>query len=277
MVLFLDSGVGGLIYLEEFRKRYPRVPCEYIADTGYFPYGERAPADVRDRVVALVEDRVSVRHRTGTLPYSAVVIACNTASVVALSTLRERFSLPFVGVVPAVKPAAALTRTGHIAVLATARTSRDPYTDDLVERFARFCGVTRLGLPRLVQAAETGICRDEDPVRAVIREDVADVLGPETDTVVLACTHFVRYRHLFERELGPERRVVDSLDGVIRRLEAILDLGHPKPAPAPTPAPGETAGTTLYHTGILPPHMSCLRHRYRPIHFVPPRVEAIPP
>lgn len=266
MILFFDSGVGGLVYLEEFRRRHPGVPVEYLADTEGFPYGERTPDDVRTRVVDLVDRRLSGEnswHGAGgpAAPLRAVVIACNTASVVALAELRKRFSLPFVGVVPAVKPAAALTGTGHIAILATARTTDDPYTDDLVRRFARYCRVTRLGLPRLVRAAEEEYCTDSEVVSRIFQEDVLEKLESSVDVLVLACTHFVRYRSLFQDLAGRERRVVDSLDGVIARIAVISDAAS---------ATDSRETPVLLHTGPgpLPDHVRCLYHTYR-VQLVP--------
>ncbi len=258
MILFFDSGVGGLAYLEEFRRRAPGFQSVYLADTAAFPYGERDPEDVRRRVTALVQ-AMATRY-----PLRAAVIACNTASVVALDAVRQVVSFPVVGTVPAVKPAAAGTRSGHIAVLATRNTVADPYTDDLVDRFARVARVTRLGLPRLVTAAEEDLCApDPDRISAIIREDVAGRLDPDVDTVVLACTHFVRYRNLFRQILGDGVDVVDSLDGVTRRLLYVIGAQSSPDADmitadadnAPelffTPAGGSGDG--------LPPALSCRR------------------
>ncbi len=269
MVLFLDSGVGGLAYLEEFLRRGNDLPCAYLADTACFPYGERSPESVRDRVIHLVRSWIQ-QHGGGSREASpsAVVVACNTASVVALQPLRATFPVPFIGVVPAVKPAAGNTRSGSIAVLSTSGTSRDPYTDDLVARFARHDRVIRLGLPRLVDAAERGVCCDDRVIRRVIQEEVAERLDPEVDTVVLACTHFVRYRDVFQELLGGNRTVVDSLEGVTRRLEDILADKDGRPGTRPAQrdtgmgAVGPTRTVTFYHTAPLPDHLRCLTDRY---------------
>ena len=215
-VLFLDSGIGGRVYLEEFLRRRPSRCTAYLADDAWFPYGERSPDEVRRRVVELAHAVAEIH------PLAAIVVACNTASVVSLPALRDAFSLPVVGTVPAVKPAAAQTRSGHIAILATNRTVRDPYTQELVRQFARLAEVTRLGLPRLVAAAERNDALDAPELLNAIEEDVVSALPATVDTVVLACTHFVRLRPLFERLLGPAVTVVDSLDGVVNRLEAVL-------------------------------------------------------
>lgn len=190
-----------------------------MADTGFFPYGPRNPDEVRDRVVRLFERILA--HVTP----SVVVVACNTASVVALAALRTRFELPFVGVVPAVKPAAAATRTGHIAVLSTARTAADPYTQELVDQFAARRRVTRIGLGSLVKAVEDEFCDPMRPqCRAIIQHEVVQALPDDADVVVLACTHFVHVRDLFETALAGRAVVLDSVDGVIRRAQSLLDV-----------------------------------------------------
>lgn len=233
MILFLDSGVGGAIYLEHFHATEPGHACIYLADTAGFPYGEQSPDWVRDRVVNLVK-QVRTQY-----DLQAIVLACNTASVVALDALRAESRVPVVGTVPAVKPAAARTRSGIIAILATNRTAADPYTDGLVEQFARFARVQRLGLPSLVRVAEEARCSgDTTPVRAVIDRDVRDRLDPGVDTVVLACTHFVRFRDLIQQRLGPGVAIVDSLDGVVRR---VVDVA--------LPAANTESGITWLHTG----------------------------
>ncbi len=217
MVLFFDSGIGGLAYLDELKRRR-NLPALYVGDTACFPYGERTPEEVRARVIRIII-RIVEEYTVET-----VVIACNTASVVALEGVRNVLDIPVIGVVPAVKPAAQQTRTGHIAILSTNRTAQDPYTDDLVTRFARYCRVTRLGLPRLVRAAEESLCGSSSPsVEEVTREDVAGVLDDDVDTVVLACTHFIGLRRKISTVLGANRSIVDSLDGVIRRLLWTID------------------------------------------------------
>ncbi len=258
MVLFFDSGVGGLAYLEAFRRRRPNDRCAYLADDAFFPYGEKEPATVRERVVSLV---------TGiekTYPLSVIVLACNTASVVALGELREGTDTPVVGVVPAVKPAAEATATGHIAVLATNRTVDDPYTEGLVRQFARYCRVTRLGLPRLVVAAEKNLCGERsDEIERVIREDVTDRLEPDVDTVVLACTHFVPYRQQFERALGGRIAVVDSLDGVTRRIAHLLNHEVVDGGTTRTRAHADASDRPIFfRTGDGAESLSCLEERY---------------
>lgn len=224
--MFFDSGIGGLVYLESFARRNPDAITDYFADTAFFPFGERDPEEVEERVVQCF--RALPREAQPDL----AVLACNTASVVALERLRSEVAYPVVGVVPAVKPAAARTESGHLAILSTNRTANDPYTRDLVERFARYYRVHALGLPRLVESAERSFCSDTDLVDE-IQQEVVPVLPNTVDTVVLACTHFVRYRRSFERALGDRISVVDSLDGVVRRIEYLLGREDAKPVEPP--------------------------------------------
>ena len=217
MILFFDSGVGGLSYLDEFRRRTPTFRFFTLPTRRFFPYGNRFPQDVRDRVVSLIT-AVQAQY-----PVDLVVLACNTASVVALDATRHHVNVPVVGVVPAVKPAVSVTVTNHIAVLATANTATDPYTDDLVRQFGGLCRVTRLGLPRLVVAAEQSMCElSNSSISDVVNQDVKPYLPADVDTVVLACTHFIRIRDDLARLLGPNRKIVDSLDGVVRRISWVI-------------------------------------------------------
>ena len=294
MVLFLDSGVGGLVYLETFHARAPHVDCEYLADSAFFPYGDRHPDEVRRRVVQLARARIPTkaprsssllgRERGDPPGPAAVVVACNTASVVALKALRREFpETPFIGVVPAIKPAARATRNGHIAVFATNHTTTDPYTDDLVRQFARYCRVSRYGLPRVVQAAENALCGDESSVRRLIRDDVVPRFDSSIDTVVLACTHFVRHRDLFREELGPSVTVIDSLEGVVNRTLSVLHLPAASYDSSPAATPGGVPGNvSLYFTGPDDSRFRCLESRYRLEPFytgfaVTPSPEGAPP
>ena len=136
-IVFIDSGVGGLPYLEKARIYMPGENLVYVADNKNFPYGEKSAGQLKSIILMLIRkivDKISPK---------LIVIACNTASVVALSLLREEFGIPFVGVVPAIKPAGEYSENGKIGLLATRKTVEDPYTDTLINEFASSCRVEK--------------------------------------------------------------------------------------------------------------------------------------
>ena len=213
-LLFFDSGVGGLSVLEPTRALLPNAPIVYAADSAGFPYGRRSEAEIASRVPALL-GRLVERFRP-----RLVVIACNTASTIALDHVRSALELPVVGTVPAIKPAAELSKSRVIGVLGTEATVRQPYVDDLTQRFASDCTVIRHGSPELVDLAEAKLAGEAvsiEEVRAAA-QPLFDAPGGETlDVIVLACTHFP----LLGAELGaafPGVATVDGGPGIARRI-----------------------------------------------------------
>src|SRR3954454_11269400 len=154
-ILFFDSGVGGLSVLAPTRELLPNAAIVYAADSAGFPYGKRSEAEIASRVPALLGRLVERFH-----PRLAV-IACNTASTIALEVVRSALDLPVVGTVPAIKPAAEMSKTRVIGVLGTEATVRQPYVDDLAARFAPDCTLVRHGSPQLVELAEAKLAGDE--------------------------------------------------------------------------------------------------------------------
>lgn len=229
-VLFFDSGVGGLSVLGPTRKLLPNAPIVYAADSAGFPYGKRSEAEIASRVPALLGRLVERFH-----PRLAV-IACNTASTIALEHVRSALDLPVVGTVPAIKPAAETSKSRVIGVLGTEATVRQPYVEDLAAKFAADCTIIRHGSPELVELAEAKLAGGDVDVEAVRTAaqsmfDAAD--GNRIDTVVLACTHFP----LLEDELRtafPDVRYVDGGPGIARRI-AWLTREQPWPT---SPSPG---------------------------------------
>ena len=226
-ILFFDSGVGGLSVLGPTLKLLPNAPIVYAADSAGFPYGTRSEAEIASRVPALLGRLVERFH-----PRLAV-IACNTASTIALDYVRAALDLPVVGTVPAIKPAAEISRSRVIGVLGTEATVRQPYVDDLAAKFAADCTIVRHGSPELVELAEAKLAGEEVGVDAV-RGAVQPIFeaNSSTDTVVLACTHFP----LLEEDLRaafPDVTYVHGGDGIARRI-AYLTRDHAWPtAPAP--------------------------------------------
>jgi glutamate racemase len=217
-------------------KLLPNAPIVYAADSAGFPYGKRSEAEIASRVPALLGRLVERFH-----PRLAV-IACNTASTIALDHVRSALSLPVVGTVPAIKPAAEMSKSRVIGVLGTEATVRQPYVDDLASRFAADCTIIRHGSPELVELAEAKLAGDEigvNAVRAATQPMFDAPRGNRIDTVVLACTHFP----LLEAELHeafPEVSYVDGGPGIARRI-AYLTKGQPWPS--------ETSEGLLLFTG----------------------------
>ena len=160
-ILFFDFGVGGLSVLAPARALLPNAPVVYAADNAGFPYGKRSEAEIASRVPALLGRLVERFH-----PRLAV-IACNTASTIALEHVRLALDLPVVGTVPAIKPAAEISKSRVIGVLGTEATVRQPYVDDLAARFAPDCTLIRHGSPELVELAEAKLAGDAVSVEAV--------------------------------------------------------------------------------------------------------------
>jgi glutamate racemase len=214
-LLFFDSGVGGLSVLAPTRAALPNAPLVYAADSACYPYGTRSEAEIAARVPALLgrlAERFSPR---------LIVIACNTASTIALPHVREALDVPIVGTVPAIKPAAAMSKTRTIGVLGTEATVRQPYVDRLAAEAAADCTILRHGSAELVDLAEAalrGEATDPDAYRAVLDALFSQPGGDAIDVIVNACTHFP----LVERELAAAAphpvRFVDGGPGIARRV-----------------------------------------------------------
>jgi glutamate racemase len=225
-ILFFDSGVGGLSVLAPTAKLLPRAPLVYVADSAGFPYGTRSEAEIAARVPALL-GRLAERYDP-----LLIVIACNTASTIALQHVRAALDVPIVGTVPAIKPAAALSRTRVIGVLGTEATVRQPYVDDLAARFAADCVVLRHGSAELVEMAEAALGGERpspQSVKAALRGLVSQARGGDIDVIVNACTHFPLLEDELVSATGGVVRFVDGGLGIARRV-AYLTEGQQWPA-----------------------------------------------
>jgi glutamate racemase len=228
-ILVFDSGLGGLTVFREIIKGRPDARFIYVADDAVFPYGAMAEATLVAHVVAMMACLIEA-HRP-----DLVVVACNTASTRALASLRARFSVPFVGTVPAIKPACAASFTKRISVLGTKATVTHEYTQGLIREFAAGCHITLIGSARLATLAEAklGGGRVED------QEIVAEISpcfvngDKRTDTVVLACTHYPLLLDRFAQLAPWPVNFIDPAAAIARR---VIDLvGHARPGePAPT-------------------------------------------
>lgn len=237
-LLFFDSGVGGLSILQPTRKLLPNAPVIYAADPAFYPYGTKTEAEISARVPALL-GRLVERYRP-----RLAVIACNTASTIALSVVRAALDIPVVGTVPAVKPAALTSRTRVIGVLGTQATVRQPYVDRLAQEFGADCLILRHGSPELVDYAECklrGAAVDKTIPARALEGLLGQPGGDMMDVVVLACTHFP----LVEADLAAASprplTFMDGGEGIARRV-AYLTQGQEWPE---RPADGIAVFTRL--------------------------------
>ena len=230
-ILFFDSGLGGLTVLGPTRALLPTAPFVYAADYAGLPYGKKSNEELAARVPALL-GRLVERYQP-----RLAVIACNTASTIALAHVRAALDLPIVGTVPAIKPAAELTKSGVIGVLGTEATVRQPYVDDLSAKFAADKTVLRHGSPGLVTGAEAklrGEAVDPDTIARAVAGLRNQPGGERIDVIVLACTHFPLLQDELQAAAGPGVALIDGAAGIARRI-AHLTAGQSWPA---APAPG---------------------------------------
>ncbi len=218
-VLVFDSGIGGLSVLHAIRAALPDIRLVYVADDAAFPYGEWEEQALCEHIVALMGDLIAEHDP------AAVVIACNTASTLVLPPLRARFDIPFVGTVPAVKPAAEQTQTGVVSILATPGTMKRDYTRDLIRSFAQSCHVRLVGAPALAAIAEArmrGEPFDGDEIAEQIAPCFVEVEGRRTDIIALACTHYPFLADLMA-EIAPWPVTwLDPAPAIARRLASVL-------------------------------------------------------
>jgi len=214
-ILFFDSGVGGLSVMAAAQKLLPAAPIAYVADSAGFPYGTKSEVEIAARVPALL-GRLAERFRPRLL-----VIACNTASTIALAAVRAALDVPVVGTVPAIKPAAEKSVTRVIGVLGTEATVRQPYVDDLAARFAADCTVLRHGSAALVELAEAKL-HGEPIASADVAAAIAGLFGQpggdRIDVVVNACTHFPLLEDELRAAAPHQVAFVDGSEGIARRI-----------------------------------------------------------
>lgn len=211
-----DSGVGGLSVLRAIRALLPQHPVIYLADQAHVPYGPRSLEEVRGFAEGIT--RFLLRHGA-----RVIVVACNTASAAALYHLRTMYpDVPFVGMEPAVKPAAEQTQTGRVGVLATPATFQGALYASVVERFASHVRLYQDTCPGLVEAIEAGDLNGETP-RQILERALRPMLAEGIDTVVLGCTHYPFVIPLIQEITGAEVRVIDPAPAVARQTQRVLD------------------------------------------------------
>jgi glutamate racemase len=234
-ILVFDSGLGGLTVFAELLRARPDADFVYAADDAGFPYGRLAEPALVARVVAVLDRLIAL-----TRP-DLVVIACHTASTAVLPALRALHSIPFVGTVPAIKPAAAITRTKRVSVLATPGTVKRDYTQALIASFAADCAVNLVGASRLASLAEAelnGISVPDADIAAEIVPAFVEEGALRTDVVVLACTHYPLLRPRLERLAPWPVTWIDPAPAIAKRaVQLLVEQGHA--APEPPALPGE--------------------------------------
>lgn len=218
-VLVFDSGVGGLSVAQEIQQRLPQISLVYASDNAFFPYGTKGEAELIARVDQVI-DALLARY-----PADILVIACNTASTLTLPHLRSKLSLPIVGVVPAIKPAALMSKSGVIGLLATPATVARPYTHELIREYATNCQVISLGSSALVQIAEQklrGEAIDSAAIGAITQELMNTENAEKMDVLVLACTHFPLLKEELIQQLPAQLSLIDSGAAIARRVEFLF-------------------------------------------------------
>jgi glutamate racemase len=253
-ILVFDSGLGGLTVFREVAKMRPDARYVYVADDAFFPYGSHGEAKLVARVTSLMGELIET-HRP-----DLIVIACNTASTLVLPHLRTRFRVPFVGTVPAIKPACAVSRTKRVAVLGTEATVSREYTRGLIRDFANGSDVVLVGSARLAAFAEdelNGATVADDLIAREIAPCFVDAGGRRTDTVVLACTHYPLLLDRLERLAPWPVTFIDPAPAIARRVADLL--GPAASAEVPSPArivftsgrlPSAPLGAALARFGI---------------------------
>jgi glutamate racemase len=206
-----DSGVGGISVLRHLHALLPAEALHYYADSLHAPYGNKSPEFIQQRALAISDFLIGQGAK-------AIVVACNTATAAAISLLRERYSLPVIGMEPAVKPAAAASKSGVIGVLATSGTLKSAQFAALLESYGKGVRVVTQACHGLVEQIEQGDLASP-LTRGIIAGYVTPLLDAGADTIVLGCTHYPFVRALIEEVIGPDITLIDTGVAVARQLQ----------------------------------------------------------
>ncbi|MEQ1527729.1 MAG: glutamate racemase [Methylococcales bacterium] len=205
-----DSGVGGLSVLREIRRQLPQETLLYVADSAYAPYGDKSAAYIEARSVAISHFLLKQQAK-------AIVVACNTATGAAVSVLRRQFKVPIIAMEPAIKPAAAKTKTGVIGVLATSRTLASDNFGHLYSRFGAEVEIIAQACPGLVEQVEAGDLTGSK-TRTLLERYVHPLLSKQVDTIVLGCTHYPFLTPLLQEMVGLAVTIIDPAPAIAREL-----------------------------------------------------------
>lgn len=243
-ILYFDSGIGGIPYAVKAMQALPHERFVYLADRAGFPYGTKERGEVTEFVFKAIDTAST------TLKPKAVVVACNTATEIAIHALRVRHpDLPFIGTVPAIKPAAEQTQNGRIAVIATNRAISEPYLDKLVEQHAGNVKLLKIGASPLVSWIERSLLTSDPQERIEVLESyIKEVRDFGADMLVLGCTHFLHLYKDFVTVAKPDITIIDSRNGITKQLCTVLE----------TMKLSRTAQNNDSTSGVhLPPKLQC--------------------
>lgn len=230
-----DSGVGGLSVTGEIRRLLPAEDIIYFADSAYCPYGTRTPGEINARSTAICRFLLAQGAKI-------IVVACNTASIAGLDLLRQQFTVPIVGMEPAIKPASLATRNGKIGVLATGVTINGDRFHSLLEKYSNGVTVYTQPCPGLVEAVESGQA-DAPATRLLLQQYLTPMLNAGVDTIVLGCTHYPFLRKAVQEICGPGVRLIDTGQAVARQVQRVLQQHNLQRTP------GVTGGELFFTSG----------------------------
>ena len=215
-ILLYDSGIGGLTIYDEVRKALPNAHYLYCFDNALFPYSEKSEQELITQAVKIVQ-KIAEKQ-----PLDLVVVACNTASTVVLPVLRANFTFPIVGTVPAIKPAATISETKTIGLLATVGTIKRPYVLDLIQKYASDCVVEKIGQTKIVELAEEKLLNGKVDVDALANCVKEWKVHSKLDTVILGCTHFPFLKAELQQILPKVKFFVDSGEAIAKRVKSLI-------------------------------------------------------
>lgn len=238
-----DSGIGGVSVLLEIQRQLPAEDLIYVADSAHAPYGDKTVEAIQERAFSIVEFLISQHAK-------AIVVACNTATGIAVEALRARWPLPFVAIEPAVKPAAATTKTGIVGVLATRQTIASPRFTRLADTWANGARILAQPCPGLVEHIERGELVTER-TRNLIASFVRPLIDQGADTLVLGCTHYPFVQPLISEIAGPGVAIINPAAAVARELRRRLQESG-------LSAPETHVGSTSYRTSGSPDQLAAM-------------------
>jgi glutamate racemase len=213
MIGIIDSGIGGKGIEGEIKKLLPNVEIEYLADTKNFPYGTKTVKVLRQILSRNIEQMIESGAQI-------IVLACNSATVSSVKYLRKKFSIPIVGVVPAIKTAAKITKTKNIAIFATPITSKSAYQQKLIDKYCPGMTVYKIPFRKLASLIEQGKTTTSTPGVEVVWSKYRD---KNIDTIVLGCTHYTLIRDEIQKIVGPNIRLVDSNSAVAKQVQKVYN------------------------------------------------------